>query len=191
MKTEPFIAVTIGTIVLSTGLLFTAGCSSEDNSAMAQQGGSPPTDLSGITQSWNKNLPADQRFVTAFPGAVLDKNTGLVWEQAPNTTTTSWGGATQDCLNKNVGGTRGWRLPTIVELVSLMDPSLPAPFVPAGVFTGISGIQPSNYWASSTLSSRPVGAWVARFHNGFTGGSDKTDLNYVWCVRGGMQESVY
>lgn len=36
------------------------------------------------TLRWDTNHPSATRFTTAFTGAVLDKNTGLVWEQAPN-----------------------------------------------------------------------------------------------------------
>ena len=66
------------------------------------------------------NNPSASRFTTAFHGAVLDKNTRLMWEQAPDPTPRvlqGFGepnGATNYCINKKVpavGGTRGWRLP--------------------------------------------------------------------------------
>ena len=75
------------------------------------------------TLRWDTNNPSATRFTTAFPGAVLDKNTGLVWEQAPDATTRTWAVATRYCVNKNVGGTVGWRLPSVVELKSVQDPS--------------------------------------------------------------------
>ena len=81
--------------------------------------------LAGVTQNWDKNLPSASRFtvLAAFGGhAVRDNNTGLVWEKAPDTTVRSWGDSTFYCINKNVGGTRGWRLPSVTELVSLMIP---------------------------------------------------------------------
>ena len=58
-----------------------------------------------------------------------------------------WFVTTSSCVNKNVGGTRGWRLPSVTELVSLIDPTLPAPFVPVSVFTGV---RPFFYWSAST-----------------------------------------
>jgi len=91
----------IGAVVLIGGLL--SGCGSSDEAAIAQ---SAPADLSGVTQAWNKNLPAAQRFavLASFANAaVLDKNTGLVWEKVPDATGRTWGTATFYCVNKNVG----------------------------------------------------------------------------------------
>lgn len=57
---------------------------------------------------WDTNNALDTRFTTAFTGAVLDNNTGLVWEQAsdfePRTRDRNWEFATFYCVNKNVGG---------------------------------------------------------------------------------------
>jgi Protein of unknown function (DUF1566) len=81
------------------------------------------------TLRWDRNFPSASRFVVLAEfnnQAVLDKNTGLVWEQAPGTTTRLWAQAGRYCINKSVGGTRGWRLPSVIELKSIQDPSLPA-----------------------------------------------------------------
>jgi hypothetical protein len=167
-----FVAVTVGVIALSTGLLLTAGCA-------------------GHTLRWDTNNPSALRFTTAFPGAVLDKNTGLVWEQAPDATTTnSWFHATDGCVDKNVGGTVGWRLPSVVELKSVQDPSLPPPFVPASVFTGV---QSDFYWSASTFAEAPTLAWYVGFGlGGSVGGAIKSsNLHRAWCVRGGMNADAY
>ena len=141
------------------------------------------------TLRWDTNNPSAARFVTAFPGAVLDKNTGLVWEQAPDATFRNWVGATDYCVNKNVGGTVGWRLPSVVELKSVQDPTLPAPFVPANVLTGI---QSPSYWSATTLADVPAAAWLVHFGDGNVGAIGKFNTGpRAWCVRGPMQESVY
>ena len=41
---------------------------------------------SNHTLRWDTNNASATRFTTAFTGAVLDNNTGLVWEQAPAAT---------------------------------------------------------------------------------------------------------
>jgi hypothetical protein len=141
------------------------------------------------TLRWDTNHPSATRFTTAFTGAVLDKNTGLVWEQAPAATAGSWDDSTRNCLGKNVGGTLGWRLPSVPELASLIDPSLPAPFVPASVFTGV---QSTDYWSASSIADDPTTAWNVNFSSGNASPRSKTTLNSgIWCVRGGTNAAHY
>ncbi|MGH7216047.1 MAG: hypothetical protein ACREIG_02295, partial [Nitrospiraceae bacterium] len=62
------------------------------------------------TLSWDKVLPASQRFVVlaAFNNeAVLDKETGLVWEKSPQSAAVSSLNARLACANKAVGGRKG------------------------------------------------------------------------------------
>jgi hypothetical protein len=143
------------------------------------------------TLRWDTNNPSVSRF-TVLPefnnAAIRDNNTGLVWEQSPATVLPgpTWIDARLQCIEKNVGGSRGWRLPSVVELASLIDPSLPAPFVPA-VFTGV---QLSSYW-SATTNVGTSNVWTVGFDQGHTGWAGKFSNSSVWCVRGPMQESVY
>ena len=180
----------VGVMVLSAGLVLPS------NRALAEKDDKDrdsATGLSGVTQNWDKNLPSASRFtvLAAFGGAaVRDNNTGLVWEKAPDTTVRSWGDSTFYCINKNVGGTRGWRLPSVAELVSLIDPSLPAPFVPVSVFTGA---QLDVYWSATTSADFPADAWYMDFSNSNGGvhGNLKPDLSLAWCVRGPMNADAY
>jgi hypothetical protein len=147
--------------------------------------------LAGITQNWDKNLPSASRFtvLSAFGGAaVRDNNTGLVWVQSPNTNVVSWQGATASCINQSFGSTVGWRLPSVAELRSVQDPSLPAPFVPAGIFTGI---QVGQYWSATTSASNPTNAWVIGFDGTDPGHFDKNNNALYWCVRGPMNADAY
>src|SRR6187402_482590 len=99
--------------------------------AQALKPGSNPTaDLSTVTQNWDKKLSNDDRF-TVLPDftnqAVRDNETGLVWERSPSTSQASWYDAVRACWLRQVGGRMGWHLPTIEELSTLVDPSVPAP----------------------------------------------------------------
>jgi hypothetical protein len=151
------------------------------------------------TLRWDTNNPSATRFTTAFPGAVLDNNTGLVWEQAPDVTPRSWEGARRHCVNRRVGETVGWRLPSVVELKSLQDLTLPEPFVPGTVFTGVQTV---NYWSATKDAGNPTLAWNVSFVAGDSGGIIPSglvrpiptfDINIypVWCVRGGMHADQY
>ena len=150
------------------------------------------------TLRWDTNNPSATRFVVlaAFANAaVLDKNTGLVWEQAPDTTggpnsngTDTWLNTIATCAIRNVGGTVGWRLPSVIELKSVQDPSLPGPFVPATIFTGV---QSANYWSASTQADVPTNAWLVAFSGGGFILAGKASLGHAWCVRGGMNADQY
>ena len=97
MTRRRFLTVTIGVLAFG-GLLGAADAPAA------------PTDPSGISQNSGKVLPAAQRFVIlpAFNSeAVLDKETGLVWEKSPQTTTARWSAARRICTEKNVGGQTG------------------------------------------------------------------------------------
>jgi Protein of unknown function (DUF1566) len=104
---------------------------------------------------------------------VLDNNTGLVWEQAPDGTPRTWLQAIEHCVNLNVGGTGGWRLPSVVELKSVQDGTTGAvaPFVPNGPFTlspsdSTPGVQSANYWSATTSAVSPTNARDVLFRIG-------------------------
>jgi hypothetical protein len=143
------------------------------------------------TTRWDANKPSASRFtvLAEFNGAaVRDNNTGLVWEQMPSMQM-DWGSARFHCLNKPVGGTRGWRLPSVAELTSLVDPSLLAPYVPT-VFTGVLA---GSYWSStSIMDGGPNNKYTLSFGDGQVGTTSKsTSTVNVWCVRGAMNEASH
>lgn len=138
--------------------------------------------------SWDKQINSPRRFkvLSDFGGAaVLDKETGLVWEQSPDTTTRTWLNAQSYCNVSTVGGRLGWRLPTLQDLASLVDPNNPGgnPDLPPG--HPFSNVQSSNYWSATTNANNASNAWNVNFNNGDVNNDDKTNTNHVWCVRGG------
>jgi hypothetical protein len=150
-----------------------------------------PTNVGTATQNWDRNLPTSTRFTTLTEfgsAAVRDNNTGLVWELSPDgTTLRQWEAALDNCANKTVSGTAGWRLPSLVELNSVRDATLPPPYVPA-LF---NGVQLASYWSATTVASTPDAAWDVRLANGLVSRSSKGSFLLVWCVRGAMNSSAY
>jgi len=96
----------IGAVVLIGGLVLAGSGSGVTPAAAAVVAPAPPNPLTVIidklnqilalltgaagqsnhTLRWDTNHASATRFTTAFTGAVLDNNTGLVWEQAPDPT---------------------------------------------------------------------------------------------------------
>lgn len=135
--------------------------------------------------AWDQKLPAATRFVVLLDWnseAVLDRETGLVWERAPSTI--EWADASTQCFNKAIGGRKGWRLSSVTELASLIDPSVASPAFPAG-HPFIANL--SHPFASSTRVG--TGGIVVYFETGtviVAGISGQ-----AWCVRGGMDVDAY
>ena len=137
--------------------------------------------------SWDKVINSPERFkvLSQFNDeAVLDKETGLVWEQSPSTITRTYLQALKDCYEKIVGDRGGWRLPTVEELMSLVDltndPTLPNgnPFEDVGS---------SFYWsATKAYAVNPSFVRGVFFTSGSVLFSGKGGLALVWCVRGGQ-----
>ena len=76
-----------------------------------------------------------------------------------------------------------WRLPTIVELVTILDCSFGSPCIdPIFGTTHMSTF----YWSASTSTVNPIFGWMAEFISGVINGSDfKTGDRAVRAVRAG------
>lgn len=150
------------------------------------------------TPSWDQTLPGSTRFVVLSnfnSQAVLDRETGLVWQRSPLVATADWYQASVECLGTNTGGRHGWRLPTATELSSLFDRNASAVQLPAGhPFIGVQ--IDHGYWTATTHDQFPNEAWTVDFALG--DGMDPSQLDgvdkgtnsnpqYRWCVRGGIQ----
>ena len=165
--------------------------------AIAQTVGSGPY---YATPSWDQQLQCDStatcpRFIVLsnwhdanFPAggaAVLDRETGLVWERSPSNSGFSWSDAQIHCMHLAVGNRQGWRVPTIQELKSLVDTTQGEfPTLPAGhPFNNLNVIN----WSATTVVTDASLAWIAVL-NGFHDEVpvSKIDPFEVWCVRGGQ-----
>jgi hypothetical protein len=148
--------------------------------------------------SWDRRINnTQQRFKVLSESAdeaVLDRETGLVWERRPSTKLLPWSTARLFCAQKAVGGRGGWRLPSFAELASLVDPSVTdpaAPRLPPG--HPFLDVQTGTYWSATAFADQPGFALAVFFF--FVTGSDApvgvTDANtnggphLAWAVRGG------
>jgi len=116
--------------------------------------------------------------------AVLDNETGLVWERVRREgfEAITWIQAVDLCTFSAVGGRYGWRLPAIEELLSLTDTS--ADGIPdAWPFTvNLTAF----YWSSTTVLDAPASALTTILDQSDSGAESKTLGNHAaLCVRGG------
>jgi len=112
---------------------------------------------------------------------VTDNITGLQWQdnEAAKTVTKNWEDAKSYCSMLSLDG-GGWRLPTVVELQSIVVNGVHNPSIDIRVFNNCA----SDYYRSSTVPpSRTDVAWVVLFDHGDTTGNLKSHDYYVRCVR--------
>ena len=157
------------------------------------------------TPSWDQKFACDTpatcpRFVVLSNWnneAVLDRETGLVWEKTLSTGSFGRAAADDSCNLRAVGGREGWRVPNAQEIRTLVDPAnanpaLPAghPFVNVSVDEGIASPgQP--YWTSTAALTSIFGAGNDIIGVSFRSAGSNSTLNggplgsaRVWCVRG-------
>lgn len=105
-----------------------------DGGTDAGAGGSPPADPSCGTHKWacwpmpnpaTSGLPQPASYTQVGDGTVIDEVTGLVWEASPPSTDGTWDDALGYCEALSLGGYDDWRLPTRIEMTSVLDYSRP------------------------------------------------------------------
>ena len=167
--------------------------------AQAQGANLPKKPIWQITTDGNhsvfwKNHNPNRRFAIYNSGTpetaddmVLDKETNLVWERTPNAApVANWGEAVTHCYQLEVGDRKGWRLPTIEELATLIDMANSSPALPSGHPFNI--VTPGFYWSATTCIATGCTnhAWRVGIHDGAVGVETKADADFrAWCVRGG------
>ncbi len=172
-------------------------CVRGESDASAQQPNEQP--------AWDRALSAtggcnSARFTCVLPTiadatgeAVLDHETGLVWQRTPSVTPDSWSNSLSRCDERPYGGRMGWRLPQSHELASLVDASVlgPALSLPPGNPFVLGAITPI-FWTTSLYGGGS--AREAVFFQGAAGQPGTVNLsvnstNRYWCVRGGTGEA--
>ena len=145
-------------IAILTGMLIVPGMVKAGSLEPSAGPGPTMKTLDEIPPTWSQKLPAAQRFVIVLDGAaVLDKETGLVWEKSPDPNLRPWDSAINYSYSKTVGGRKGWRLPTIEELASLIDATQSNPALPNG--HPFLNVQSGRYWSSATYAGNTDQAW--------------------------------
>jgi hypothetical protein len=106
-------------------------------------------------------LPNPASYDTGTPGVVLDDVTGLVWQEPPDPAQTmvTWSAAQTYCQGLSVAGQGSFRLPSILELLSILDYTVDSGLPPA--FSA-----PAASWSSTPYLGVGGDAWTVVFGNG-------------------------
>ena len=127
--------------------------------------------------------PKSSRFIDNKDGTITDKETSLTWMKEDDGKTRTWSEAKEYAEgNKMKLPGKGWRLPTVKELISLVDYEKYDPAIDP-VFTNTKS---SYYWSSTRHASYSDGAWSVDFSGGYVYWYF-TNLKY--CVRPVRQNS--
>ncbi|MGO8997048.1 MAG: DUF1566 domain-containing protein [Polyangiaceae bacterium] len=130
--------------------------------------------------SADPGAPNPESYTDNGDGTVTDNVTGLMWQQAVPTSTYPEDQAETFCASLALAGHCDWRLPSVIELVSIEDDGEASPSIDPTYFPST----PADYFWTSTANARVPGAWwdisFAGYQLWYTA---PTDPHYVRCVR--------
>lgn len=113
------------------------------------------------------------RFIDNKDGTITDNETGLIWSKK------TYGPMTWAEAMEAVKKDGGWRMPTIQELITLINHEKYDPACDE-VFGNMKGYW---IWSSTTYVPSSAYAWDVNFSNGYVSSSNKTNNRYARPVR--------
>jgi hypothetical protein len=138
---------------------------------------------------------------TTTADTVLDQNTGLMWQRKSYATAHSCAGdaacdalaaacdidgrctaaeAAAYCAGLTLGGHTDWRIPSLRELLSIVDLSRASPAVNVASFPSTNS---NAYWTGSVAVAPTPLAWWVNFSDGAWDSAAPTEAYFVRCVR--------
>jgi hypothetical protein len=116
-------------------------------------------------------------------GTVTDNVTKLMWQKTVSMTTSNQDQAVMLCDALSLGGYSDWRLPSQIELVSLVDYGASSPAINATFFPDTPIAGNGLFWSSTLVAGAPSTAWFVAFAFGGTFYESATVAHFVRCVR--------
>jgi hypothetical protein len=171
--------------------------------AQAPDGGAACPSLAGAADSAYPRWPMPNPPTAALPhpfdyadlgnGTVRDNVTGLVWQKTVDKANQAftWAAAPAYCAALPLPAPAGfaWRVPTRIQLLSLVDyttlAAMGAPFLGPGQPPGGMYTWTSTPWVVSQISTKPQDAWMVNFGGGgglTSNAASQTATEYVRCV---------
>jgi hypothetical protein len=125
-------------------------------------------------------LPHARDYDLATPDVVLDRVTRLVWQRRLPDQFFTFQDAGRHCAELRLAGHSDWRLPSRIELVSLLDTTRIQPSIDTQAFPNT----PNDwFWTSSPAADDPTAAWYVYFYFGYPKTDERSSKFSVRCVR--------
>jgi hypothetical protein len=138
------------------------------------------TAAGSIWAAWPMPDPAASRYDVSSPDVVVDAITKLMWQRDVALDAYAWADAKTLCDCLTTAGHDDWRLPTRIELLSIVDFTRSDPAIDVAAFTSA----PSDYfWTASPVAGASDAAWYLYFFDGNTHSMGKDTAYRVRCVR--------
>jgi len=143
---------------------------------------------------WVKRLNANNRtrYVLKDIGGdfiVLDRATGLMWAAdgiqagCNNGTAIDWSTALEYVDELVFAGFADWRMPNILELLSIVNYSIASPCITEPPFINTSS---AAYWCSTTYYPDTLKGWCISFNTSVAAPFEKQNVLELRCVRLGV-----
>jgi Protein of unknown function (DUF1566) len=110
-------------------------------------------------------LPNPASYDTSSADVVVDRVTGLIWQRRITQDGLLWQEAIDHCAALRLAGAADWRLPSLIELISIDDFTRVVPAVDKTAFP--DAVQ-GNFWTSTPVAAADGEAWYVAFSTGFT-----------------------
>jgi hypothetical protein len=132
-------------------------------------------------------LPNPQAYDTGTAGVVLDRVTGLMWQRDIDPKSMTFADAKKACDGLELAGSTDWRLPSRIELTSIVDLTRSQPSINGAVFPRT----PSDwFWTASLAADSPTAAWYVYFYFGYPKTDEMSNSFRVRCVRTATNSTV-
>ena len=116
-------------------------------------------------------------------GTVTDSSKGLMWQQENSDAMTDWKSAIAVCQALSLAGYNDWKLPTRIELHSIVNYDCNSPAIAYSYFPSTPA--GAHFWSSTTDTGSPTGALVVHFTYGQLLHHEKAPFSHFRAVRGG------
>ncbi len=125
---------------------------------------------------------ASRRYVTVG-STVIDCVTGLEWQQTSPATNYDQAGAIANCEGLVLGGYDDWRLPSRIELQSLLDYTVVPGVGPTIDTLAFPGTLNTSFWTSSTAHDVAGFGWIVGFYDASVYYNVTSSMCRARCVR--------